>query len=80
MIKKYRTPACVEWDCKRCGQDVVLDEYGSPKCGCDWRNSTITYPLSDDTLELAYAASPWEHKRCLNGDGSSEFVLFGRRY
>ena len=22
--------------------------------------------------------SPWEHVRCLNGDGTSEFVLFGR--
>lgn len=23
--------------------------------------------------------SPWEHERCLNGDGTGEFVLFGRQ-
>ena len=33
-MKKYRTIASVEWDCKRCGQDVIIDKEGHPNCGC----------------------------------------------
>lgn len=59
-MKKYRTIASVEWECKRCGADVTLDVEDRPQCKCK------------------KGPSPWEHTRCLNGDGESEFVLFGR--
>ena len=61
-LDTYKTIACVEWDCRRCGKDVLLDKNSNPYCDCK------------------KGPSPWEQKRCLNGDGSSEFVLFRRRY
>ena len=63
-----------EWKCKRCNQQVMLDDWDRPSCGCDWRNSTVTYETEDGVLELAHAAAPWEPMK-----GSRCELIFPRR-
>jgi hypothetical protein len=62
MARKYRTMAAVEWQCNRCGEEVMEDVDGNGRCGC------------------TKSPSPWEPIRVLNGDGTSEFILFGRGF